>query len=156
MRFREDPTYDESPGMVVETMARLARVCFTASRAYRVVSEHVGDEDVAEALRVLAEERAMMADELRSGLQGFSGDASADMVESQAVVEPIERVLDEASPGDLLLACQESESAVADAYRRALEEEGLPPDVRERLEQHIEALEADREQLLELSHTHAV
>ncbi|MDX1623963.1 MAG: DUF2383 domain-containing protein [Gemmatimonadota bacterium] len=152
MLINEDPTYEERTGLVVETMSRLARVCIMASRAYRVAAEHAEDEDVAEALSVLAEDRAMMADELRSGWQGFAADASTDMVEVQETVEPIEKALDDGGTGSLLMACEEAETAIADAYHRALEQEGLPPDARERLEQHLEILEEGREELIELSH----
>ncbi|MBW3534166.1 MAG: glycogen debranching enzyme N-terminal domain-containing protein, partial [Gemmatimonadetes bacterium] len=104
------------------------------------------------ALRVLAEDRATMADELRSERQGFSGDASADLVESQAVVEPIEKAIEQDGPVAILVACENAETAIEDAYQRALEEEGLPPDVRERLEQHLEILESGRNELIALSH----
>lgn len=152
MRFQEDPVYDASPGLVVETMARLARVCMAASRAYVVAADHCDNENVAEALRVLAEDRAMMADELRSERQGFSGDASMDLVESQAVVEPIEKAIDADGTISILVATENAETAIEDAYTRALDEEGLPPDVRERLEQHLEVLEAGRDELIALSH----
>lgn len=153
MRFNDDPMYDASPGLVVETMARLARVCLSASRAYLVAADHLEDEDVAEALRVLAEDRATMSDELRSERQGFSGDASTDLVESQAVVEPIEAAIDaEQGASRILIAVEQSETAIEDAYQRAMEEEGLPPDVRERLEQHLEVLEAGRDELAALTH----
>lgn len=152
MKFHDDPVYDASPDLVVETMARLARVCMAAGRAYAVAADHSEDENVAEALRVLAEDRAMMADELRSERQGFSGDASTDQVESQAVVEPIEKAIEEDGSTSLLVACERAETAIEDAYVRALEEEGLPPDVRERLEQHLEILESGRNELIALSH----
>lgn len=152
MKFHDDPVYDASPDLVVETMARLTRVCIAAARAYGVAADHSEDENVAEALRVLAEDRAMMADELRSERQGFSGDASTNMVESQAVIEPIEKAIHEDGPTSLLVACERAESAIEDAYVRALEEEGLPPDVRERLEQHLEILESGRNELIALSH----
>lgn len=153
MRFNDDePVYDASPGLVVETMARLARVCLSASRAYLVAADHIEDENTAEALRVLAEDRATMSDELRSERQGFSGDASTDLVESQAVVEPIEKAIDQDGEARILVAIEQSETAIEDAYVRAMEEEGLPPDVRERLEQHLEILEAGRDELIALAH----
>lgn len=152
MRFNEDPVYDASPGLVVETMARLARVCLSASRAYLVAADHSDDDDAAEALRVLAEDRATMSDELRSERQGFSGDASTDLVESQAVVEPIEKAIEADGLGEILLAVEQAETAIEDAYARALEEEGLPPDIRERLEQHLEILETGRDELVALAH----